>query len=65
MYFDAETGKISPVKTDKAVALKMAADGYFTATDLREQRELQLFASTLNLVDHNKQATLPGRRSAI
>ena len=30
MYFNPETGKISPVKTDKTVALAMAADGFFT-----------------------------------
>ena len=30
IYVDLETGKISPVKTDKTVALAMAADGFFT-----------------------------------
>ena len=30
VYFNPETGKISPVKTDKTVALAMAVDGFFT-----------------------------------
>lgn len=30
MFFNPETGKLSPVKTDdKAVAVSMAADGFF------------------------------------
>ena len=33
MYFNPETGKISPVKSDKTVALAMAADGFFTFTE--------------------------------
>ena len=28
MYFNPETGKISPVPTDRTVAISMAADGY-------------------------------------
>ncbi|KAL9971585.1 hypothetical protein ACROYT_G017764 [Oculina patagonica] len=30
--FDPETGKITPIATDKTVALKMAADGFFSVT---------------------------------
>ena len=30
IHFNPETGKISPVKTDKTVALAMASDGFFT-----------------------------------
>ena len=30
MYFNPETGKVSPLKTDKTIALAMAADGFFT-----------------------------------
>ena len=33
MHFNPETGKISPVKADKTLALAMAADGYFAVTE--------------------------------
>ena len=36
LYFNAETGKFSPIKTDdKQVAIKMAADGFFVAPEVK------------------------------
>ena len=41
MYFNPETGKISPVPTDKTVAVSMAADGFFIVIDYAARACLQ------------------------
>ena len=54
MYFNPETGKISPVKADKTVALAMAADGFFAVT---EGAAAVVAVCEYAIAEHNKQTT--------